>query len=169
MLVGAAAAAAAPALSACGFRPLYAAVDGDRSPVVEELSAIRVVQGPGRLGQLVAGHLLDSLTPLGPPAAPRYALRVGLREGREGVALEPDAAVTRFNLTLTATFTLDEADGGRRLTAGTVRAVAGYNVLRAEFANVIAERDARERAARAVADDIGTLLSVYFVRRARTA
>ena len=39
--------------------------------------------------------------------------------------------------------------------------------MRADFANVIAERDAEDRAARVIAEEIVTRLSVYFARRVR--
>lgn len=155
--------AAAPLVGACGFRPLYAG--GTAPSVVPELAAIHIAQGPGRLGQVVTGYLLDRLTPLGPPEEPKYELRLRLREEREGVALERDATVTRFNLRLVAEFTLDDAAAERRLTEGVVQTVAAYNALRSGFANVIAERDARERAARVLSEEIKTRLSVYFVRR----
>ena len=151
------------AVSACGFRPLYGA--GSEEPVstvVQELGAIQVGRGADRLDQIVYGNLLDLLTPNGAPQNPRYRLALELSESKQGVALERDATVSRLNLTLVAGFTLQDASTGEGLFSGSVRAVAAYNVLRSEFANVIAERDARGRAARDVSDEIKTRLSFYF-------
>jgi LPS-assembly lipoprotein len=150
-------------LSACGFRPLYGAgPDQPQSYVVRELGAIQVGLGPDRVDQVVYGNLLDRLTPYGVPQEPRYRLALQLNESKQGVALERDATVSRFNLALEVGFTLQDAVTGESLFSGGVRAVAAYNVLRSEFANVIAERDARDRAARDIADEIKTRLSVYF-------
>ncbi|MDA1132740.1 MAG: LPS assembly lipoprotein LptE [Proteobacteria bacterium] len=162
------AAAAILAVSACGFRPLYG-IGGGGEPnpdVVAELGAIEIELGPDRLDQVVYSDLLDRISPFGPPSAPRYRLDLTLRQSKQGVALERDATVTRFNLTLVAAYVLADVASGETLTAGSVRAVAAYNVLRSELANVVAERDARDRAARNVADEINARLAVYF--RGRT-
>ena len=152
------------AVSACGFRPLYGpAAGGDADPgVVAELAAIEIDLGQDRLDQVVYSDLLDRISPFGPPATPRYRLDLTLRQSKQGVALERDATVSRFNLTLVAEYALLDTETGDTLTAGSVRAVAAYNVLRSELANVVAERDARDRAARDVADEIKARLAVYF-------
>jgi len=150
-------------LSACAFRPLYGTgPQQPQSAVVQELGLIQVALGPDRLDQIVYGNLLDLLTPYGAPQEPRYRLALNLDESKQGVALERDATISRFNLTLKAEFSLQNALTGASIFSGSVRAVSAYNVLRSEFANVIAERDARNRAARDVSDEIKTRLSVYF-------
>lgn len=151
--------AAAVASGSCGFRPLYGT---DGRAASGELDAIQVAALPGRLGQVVRNGLLDRLTPFGEPANPRYGLSVQLSESKQGVVLERDARVTRFNLILTASYTLSEADTRRHVTGGTVRATAAYSVVSSPFANVIAERNARDRAASDIADEIKTRLAVHF-------
>ena len=44
----------------------------------------------------------------------------------------------------------------------TARAIAPYNVVDSQFATLSAERDAQERAAREVGEDIRTRLGLYF-------
>ena len=151
-------------MAGCGFRPLYGANPGAAGAgVTDSLASIAILQGDGRVDQIVYGDLLDRLTPFGTPREPRYELRISLTELREGVALERDAAVTRFNLTLEAAYVLRDASTRQTLTTGTVRAIAAYNVLLSEFANVAAARDAQERAAQVAAGEIETRLAVYFV------
>jgi LPS-assembly lipoprotein len=150
-------------LSACEFRPLYGT--GSQQPesaVVQELGLIQLPLGPNRLDQIVYGNLLDLLTPYGAPQEPRYRLTLNLHESKQGVALERDATISRFNLTLEAEFSLQDALTGTSIFSASVRAVSAYNVLHSEFANIIAERDARNRAARDISDEIKTRLSVYF-------
>lgn len=153
-------------LAACGFRPLY----GEKALTPEvsaEMALIEIRPIDDRIGLILRNELLDLLTPLGTPAQPRYVLAVNLAEARQGLAVERDATVTRFNLTLNADFRLLDAGSRQPLNSGTARSTAAFSVLRADFANVIAERDAEERAARVVAEEIATRLSVYFARRVR--
>ncbi len=153
-------------LAACGFRPLY----GEKVLMPEvsaEMALIEIGPIDDRVGLMLRNELLDLLTPLGTPAQPRYVLTVNLVVARQGLAVERDATVTRFNLTLNADFRLSEAASRQPLNAGNARSTAAFSALRADFANVIAERDAEDRAARVVAEEIATRLSVYFARRAR--
>ncbi|MSP20938.1 MAG: hypothetical protein EXQ93_05345 [Alphaproteobacteria bacterium] len=156
--------AAGIALAACGFQPLYGS-RADGPHIQSELDDTFIRPVDQRVGQILRNDMLDLITPLGEPARPRYVLNVEMVESKEGLALERDATVTRFNLTLTANYDLQDARTGEGLNAGTVRATAAYNVLRNEFSNVSAERDAEARAARVVAEEIKTRLSIYFARR----
>jgi LPS-assembly lipoprotein len=150
-------------VAACGFQPLYGSSQGVLSgAVVEDLAAVRITAIPDRVGQIVRNDLLDRLNPFGEPTSPRFSLAVELEEAKKGLAIQIDDTVTRFNLTLTANYFLTDAQTGAMLTAGSVRATAAYNVLRSDFANVIAERDAQQRAAREIADELNTRLAVFF-------
>ena len=150
-------------LQGCGFRPLYgAAPDGQTSMVVAELGSIQIPAVSDRVGQIVRNDLLDAITPFGQPREPRYVLDVRVDESKEGLAIARDATVTRFNLTLSAEYSLRDAGTAKVIASGVVRAVAAYNVLQSDFANVIAERDAEVRAARVITDQIKTRLSVHF-------
>lgn len=150
-------------LAACGFRPLYGG-DLGGAAITAELGTVRIGELDDRLGQMVRNELLDLVTPLGQVPNARYVLQIDLFEEKEGLAIERDATITRFNLTLTASYDLLDARTRVRLNTGSVRATAAYNVLRAEFANVLAERDAEARTARVVAEEIKTRLSIYFAR-----
>jgi len=150
-------------VAACGFQPLYGSNQGVLSgPVVEDLAAVHITAISERVGQIVRNDLLDRLNPFGEPTSPRFSLAVELEEAKEGLAIQIDDTVTRFNLTLTANYFLSDAQTGTVLTTGSVRAKAAYNVLRSDFANVIAERDAQQRAAREIADEMKTRLAVFF-------
>lgn len=153
-------------LAACGLRPLY----GERAltpEIADELALIDIRGADTRVGVLLRNDLLDRLTPLGEPSRPRYILALELAETRRGVAVERDATVTRVNLTLSANFRLLDAATRQELNTGVVRSTAAFNVGRADFANVVADRDAEDRAARVIAEEILTRLSVFFARRER--
>ncbi len=151
------------AVGGCGFQPVYKG--GARGATVPQMAAISVAPIDDRTGQLVRNHLLDLLTPRGAPARPLYRLEVKLRETKDGLALEQDESVTRFNLTLHATFEMNELRSDRTLLSGSTRAIAAYNVVRSDYANLIAERDARARSSQEVAQEIKTRIAVYFRRQ----
>ena len=159
-----AAAALALAPVACGFQPLY----GEREHGLETLAAlaaVRIAPIPDRIGQVVRNHLLDRLTPRGAPAAARYRLTVTLRKAKEGLAFQQDESVTRFDVTLTAAYELSDIASGDTLAKGSARSIASYNVVRSDFANTAAERDAELRLAREVSEEIALRLAVALGRR----
>jgi hypothetical protein len=59
---------------------------------------------------------------------------------------------------------LFDAGSNAPVHVATTRAVASFNLLRADFGNVIAERDARARLAREVAELIRIELAAWFAR-----
>lgn len=148
-------------LTACGFRPLYGPQGGYDSSIAE-LASVRVLPIPDRVGQILHNNLRDRLTPRGAPREPRYRLGVSIVKQKEGLAFEKDESVTRFNLTLRATYQLSEIGTGNVVATGSTRAVAAFNVVQSEFANISAEADAERRAARAAGEDIWIRLGVYF-------
>ncbi len=148
-------------LTACGFRPLYGP-QGGYDASLAELASVRVLPIPDRIGQVLHNSLLDRLTPRGAPLNPRYRLAVNMARQKEGLAFEKDESVTRFNLTVSASYQLTEIATGSVVTAGSTRSVAAFNVVQSEFANISAEADAERRAARAVGEDIWIRLGVYF-------
>jgi LPS-assembly lipoprotein len=148
-------------LTACGFQPLY----GERTggvPVRQVFNTVSIAPMPDRVGQLVRNQLIDALTPQGQPRDPAYVLAVTLIQAKEGVAFRSDEQITRFNVTLEASFVLREFVGGAFVTQGNTRSVAAFNIVRSQFANIAAEADAQQRAARQVANSIALRLGVHF-------
>ncbi|MGI9417199.1 MAG: LPS assembly lipoprotein LptE [Geminicoccaceae bacterium] len=163
---GLALASSAP-LGACGFRPLLTSAD-DQS-VRGQLAAVRVTGLGGRLGQQLRVALEDNLDPTASGEPVRYDLAIRLSNTNSALAIQLDNTITRYNLTLTAGFTLQDRDDREVLYRSSVRRVASYNVRRAPFATLTAKQDAERRAAEEIADDIRTLLALHFQRRADAA
>lgn len=160
--------AVAVTLGACGFQPLY----GERAGGVRtdvELAQIQVVPlDDGRTGHDVYNALIDRLSPNGEPIDPDYQLRVNLRERREGVAIERDASITRYNYRLNARYSLIDVRSGNVIHEGESRSIASYNVVDSQFATLIAQRDAEERAATELSEDIKLRLAIFFDRQLST-
>tara|TARA_A100001037_G_scaffold287431_1_gene296879 strand:- start:1361 stop:1885 length:525 start_codon:yes stop_codon:yes gene_type:complete len=151
-------------LAACGFEPLYGTKE--RGAETEALlSQIAVPPIADRLGQLVRTELTNRLNPRPAPAA-RFSVSVTLTESSQGLAVRRDASATRANMIIDASFSLAAISGGEALLTGEIRSINGYDILTSDFATLAAEKDARRRGARDVADAIVDRLSIYMARLA---
>ncbi len=155
--------ACAVILAGCGFRPLYGG--NAKGGPSAELASVKVAPIADRIGQQLHNHLLDLINPRGRPRQPRYTLKVQLREGIEHLAIQKSELSTRANLRLVASYFLVPTGGKAPVMSGTSVVVSSYNILKADFATLISEKDARARAAREVAQDIRARLAVYFQQR----
>jgi LPS-assembly lipoprotein len=158
--------AAALLLAGCGFRPLY----GERanSPAATQyMAAVEIAPIPERIGQELQNHLRVRLNPRGMSANTKYRLQTSLREIRTDLAIRDDASATLANLQLIANYTLHDATSNDVLYKGQSRFTASYNLVRSQFANLVAEDDARSRAVEAISDDMRIRLGIYFDRQAQ--
>ena len=147
----------AVAAAGCGFRPLYAERDGAQAG----LAAIGVAPIEHRTGQRLRNLLLERLNPAGAPARPRYALGIRLAERKQNLAIRKDATATRANLVLTATYRLERRADGETLLRGAARSTNSYNIVDDPFATLAAERDARIRAVRELAEELKLRLALF--------
>ena len=118
------------------------------------------------MGYLVRDSLLDQLNPSGADVPNRYVLEISLQRHTDALGIQLDNTVTRYNLTLTARFRLLDAATQNVLYSSVVRRVASYNAIRDPYAELAAELDAEQSAAREVGNDIETQLAIHFVREA---
>ena len=153
----------AASLGACGFHPLYATgSSGANEGMTQYYQQVLVEPIPGRQGVHLRNQLMDNFTPGGTPSNAAYRLSIRLEEQKEGLAIQQDTRITRYNYNLTAKYELKDAVSGQILDKGISRSIAPYNVVDSQFATLSAERDAQERAAREVGEDIRTRLGLYF-------
>lgn len=152
------------ALAGCGLEPLYGGGNGQESPVAAELADIKIAPIADRRGQILRNELEERLTPRGEPARPNYTLNVTLEESIEKLVFRRDATPTRANMTMIANFRLKPMSGDQPVTSGTARTVVGYNISGAEFATLVAEGDARERAVRELALQITSRLASHIAQ-----
>src|SRR5690606_23818588 len=131
------------------------------------MAAIEFAPIPERIGQELQNHLRVRLNPRGTPANTKYRLQTRLNEIRTDLAIRDDASATLANLQLIANYTLHDAASNDVLYTGQSRFTASYNLVRSQFANLIAEDDARSRAVEAISDDMRVRLGIYFDRQAK--
>lgn len=149
-------------LAACGFEAMYGrAADKD---VPAEFAFVQIEPIKDRIGQMLHNHLRDAINPRGLPAKPRYYLKVTLTEVIQDTAIQRTAFAVRANLMLTANYTLHDAATKASLASGSATSAAGYAHQIAEYGTLAAEKDARERATRDLAEEIRVRLGFYFKR-----
>jgi len=132
--------------------------------VQQQLESIRIVPSQDRMGQQLYNDLRDMLNPRGVPAKPKYVLAVQLVESQQQLLLEQDQAATRTYLLVTANYHLKVADGQTEVLSGTVRSRTGFNLLTNEYASLVAQQNAEERAAAELADSIRQRLALYLAQ-----
>ena len=149
-------------VAACGFRPLYST--SSNANVIGGFEQVRVVAPSDRVGRALQFNVEDLLG-AGKQAA-KYKLELYPRLEESGLAVQADADITRKNLSLVTRFVLTDIASGEKVYESTSFSIASYNRVDSEYANIIARRDAEERSARNVAQDIRLQLGIYFDRQA---
>lgn len=139
-------------LTACGFQPVYSE---QRNASAGELANIEIARIGDRKGQVLRNLLRARLSPKGPADRALYRLTVKLTESKAELALRKDESATRANLTLNAVFILERLPPYPPGTAtGNAISTNSYNVLDSDYATLSAEKDARNRALRTLAEEI---------------
>jgi LPS-assembly lipoprotein len=137
-------------LSACGFKPLYQT--GEEAGA--GLKGVRIGAIDAR--DLIKPYLEREFrrrAALRTDAAPEYDLVLEVRETAQPLAVQIDDSVTRYNYRLDADYRLTRIEDGKEYR-GTADAVASFNVVASQYSTLYAEDSAREKAARALAEDL---------------
>ena len=155
-------------LSACGFQPLYS---DNMGASLTELSQISVapIQRPRPLNIIVERELKARFDPNSQHEQAKYDLAISLTEQRRALGIQIDSSVTRFNLILSGRFNLVDLGTRRTVYSGRLQTVASYNVVSSQFATLAAEREAREKAAQQLTDEVIYQLGLHFANEARQA
>ena len=155
MMRGLAIAALCTMLGACGFHPMYG------SALAPQLSSIYVEPIEERDGFELRNTLIDRLNSDGRLEGKKYRLKITLDESTQGIALQNDAAITRYNNTLNARYVLSDAQGNQ-LTQGSQTEMSAYNVVNSPYATLTAQQDSAKRAAQDMAERIHLELGAWF-------
>jgi LPS-assembly lipoprotein len=153
---------ALPALSACGFTPLYA------TPGVNQgLANVDVITPEGRTGHLLSEDLQDDLA-ITHEQAPRYRLALAVDETRYDRGLSTEQLATWYELQLRVSYSLIEISTGRTLKAGVEPVTVSYDAADDPYAGIVAQQDGQKRAAAEAAQRIRIQLAAFFAEQART-
>lgn len=162
------AAGLALALSGCGFRPLYGSYGAN--PGAQRIFTsiyVRPIETE-RVGFRLRNTLMDLLQATPTPKNAIYQLNIDLRERREGVAVDPNTSITRYNYTLEAQYSLIDVRTAKVVTKGTQATLSAYDVMPSSsssaYSTLMARQDAQKRAADDIASRIRLDLGVYFAQ-----
>ena len=147
------------ALAGCGFHPLYGG-----GKVAPQLASIYVEPLAERDGYELRNQLIDLLGSDGREGGKAYRLKLTLNSTSNGVTLENNATITRYNDTLTATYVLTDLKGSE-ITRGSQTSLSSFNVSNSPYSTVAVQQDSDRRAADDIADRIRMDLGVFFRSR----
>ncbi|NOR62904.1 MAG: hypothetical protein GQ535_10480 [Rhodobacteraceae bacterium] len=135
------------ALAACGFRPIYG-----RGSAAEALHG-KIALGP--VDDRLSFEFYEQLeNRLGRAETPVFQLEITLNVESQGLAITQDNAITRYNLTGIASFSLIDIARGEVVLQDKLRAFTAYSATANAYATFISERDAKRRLAVSLADQI---------------
>jgi LPS-assembly lipoprotein len=168
-----AALALAASLAGC-FQPLYGDRSLDGNPTLRDsLSAVEILEIPApkatdeaRLAVEIRNALIFDFTGGGYQAPPTHRLKINISSTRSAIIVDintsrPDVE----NYGLNATYSLTEIASGKVVVTGQTFARVSYDIpgQQQRFARARGLRDAENRAAKAIADNVRSRLASYFV------
>lgn len=144
--------------SNCGYQPIYS----NKIQKNDEFLSIRVKNIKDRPGQILKNDLTDRLNPNNKKKIPKYYLEVKLNESKQEIGYKKDLSATRTNLIVNAKYILRNIKAGDIILKNDTKTISSYDVVESTYATIIAEKDAREKTMKIIADTIITDLAVFF-------
>lgn len=160
---------AAPLLAACGnsgFKPLYGSAALGGGGVSEKLARIQIAPIPGRVGQQIRNELIFQASGGGAQPQPVYRLEIAIRERVASTLVQTTGETTSSVYNLDASYALIELNSKQTVFQGRSYGRAGFERVESIFANVRARRNAEDRAAGTVANELKTRLEAYLATNA---
>jgi len=150
-------------LSGCGFKPLYQGSVGRDTAL--RMASIDIRPIADRAGQIMHNELRNLINPRGGPPVARYRLEVTYTETVNKLAVQKTSFATRANLRIDANFKLIQSNSKSTLISNAVTSITSYDIFSNEYPTLVAETDARKRAAEDAARAIATQVAAYFRAR----
>ena len=136
-------------LAACNFTPVYG--PGGSGEIITD--QIRVDDPETRLEFELVARLEDRIG-----TGARYTLSYEIERSTRDLAIDDDEVINRINLVGTLSFTVREAGSGLAVQTGEVATFTSYATTESPVATESARRDAEDRLAVALADQVITRL-----------
>ena len=153
-------------ISSCGFEPVY-----KTNPSSNSEASLKVLLGQinipiisGRIGHKLRNYLIHDLGSNSGIKNHQYNLLIKIETDKSPLLIQDDDKVSRYNLNLIATFVLIDTHKKSTIYEAHARSVGSFNVVSSEFATLMAEKDAENRAARELSAEINSLLIAFFSR-----
>jgi LPS-assembly lipoprotein len=150
-------------LGGCAMRPLYGTSSAEYGVgVPQALESVTISEAETRLGQLIRNDLISGFRPAGTDAPDRYRLVINSRSREENAVEEEDSHIARRTVRVNVAFILSDISSGKAVYSGRTFSVVSYDRTGQGFADLQAETNAMERAAKVVSTDIRTRVAAYF-------
>ena len=159
------------ALTAGCFQPMYAERSDGTPGLREKLSGVEVpplnypnASPQARVGLSIRNALMFKLYGAATGLPPSYRLMIRFNPSRTSLIVDPNTALpTSENYGIDATYGLIEIATGKQVLYGSTFARVTYDIPGFQrFARARAFRDAEDRAAVEIADNINTRLASFF-------
>jgi len=148
-------------ISGCSFKPLYGNTESNQD-LQQVLSTIEVIEIPGRVGQKVRNELIFAFNGGQGQGGGSYKLIIAVRESVTSQIVRRDGDSRGQFYKLTADFQLfSAADAKNPMLKGNSHAQASFKDDDSVYANIRSRRDAEDRAAKTVAEDLQVRLSAF--------
>jgi LPS-assembly lipoprotein len=144
-------------VSGCSYRPLYGG-GSDGKGVAVALSGIAVDEQKNRAGQIVRNNLISSFGSTGS----QFVLRLTPEEKSQQLSAYSTQKLERHRYNLKVKYELADAASGETVVSGSSFSNVSYDTVEQPIADLRAAENARERAAREVAEDIRLRLAAHF-------
>lgn len=153
---------AALAVGACTVQPLYAtapAAPGAAGNMASTLASISVDPVATREALQVRNHLIFLLSGgAGNPPSPAYDMRIIVSSSSSAAATvqlsTTEQSPTSSLLNMTAVYFVTDRASGKEVARGERRISSTYDVPRQQYAAIRSQRDAQDRAARELAEQL---------------
>lgn len=126
-------------VTSCGFQPLYAKKQGGSSVLVGNSFEVKKISG-GRAGQKLQ-YGLEDLFNHGASGEKKYRIETKLEKLKEGVGLQKNRFITRYNLRMIANYNVFDIATGKKIFSGSNIAVGGYNAVSSEYGTYALEEN----------------------------
>lgn len=156
---------ASTGISGCTVQPLNS-VESSGSVTPSELSGIDILEVNTRTGQQVRNHLVFGLNGGGHPTGATHSLKLGVTTSTADIAfVTATTSPTAAQVTVTAQYTLRESSSKETIATGVRQAIASFDRTNQSFANQRAQRDAENRAAKEVAEQLRLVIAATIAGR----
>jgi LPS-assembly lipoprotein len=145
-------------LTGCSYRPLYG-TGADGKGVAVALSGIAIDEQKTRAGQIVRNNLISSF---GNSGSSQFVLRLLPDEKTQQISSISTQKLTRQRYKLNMKYELADVKSGETVASGASFSNVSYDTVEQPIADLRAAENARERAAREVAEDIRLRLAAHF-------
>lgn len=149
-----------------GFRPLYGTASIGGADVSQKLTEVEIAPIPGRVGQQIRNEVIFQTTGGGQASPPAYRLEIVVRESITSTLVKTSGDASGSVYNLNADYRLVRISDKKVVTQGNSVSRAAFERFTSVFANVRARRDAEDRAAGVIAQDVKTRIAAYLAQPA---